>query len=192
MLKDGDALIIVDVQRDFLPGGALAVPEGNAVVPLLARCAAACSRSGVPVVASRDWHPVDHCSFRDFGGQWPVHCVAGTPGAELDPDLDLPDDTRIVDKASTPERDAYSAFEGTDLDEWLKAREVRQIYVGGLATDYCVLRTALDGLRLGYRVVLLADAIRAIDAADGQKAIETLVEQGAIVADTSQLLDVQQ
>lgn len=190
MLKDGGALIIVDVQRDFLPGGALAVPEGDAVVPLLARCADACARSGVPVVASRDWHPADHCSFRDFGGQWPVHCVAGTPGAELDSGLDLPDDTRIVDKASTPDRDAYSAFEGTDLDEWLKAREVRQIYVGGLATDYCVLRTALDGLRLGYRVVLLADAIRAIDPADGQKAIETLVEQGAVVADTSQILDV--
>lgn len=190
MLKDGGALIIVDVQRDFLPGGALAVPEGDAVVPLLARCADACSRSGVPVVASRDWHPADHCSFCDFGGQWPVHCVAGTPGAELDSGLDLPDDTRIVDKASTPDRDAYSAFEGTDLDEWLKAREVRQIYVGGLATDYCVLRTALDGLRLGYRVVLLADAIRAIDPADGQKAIETLVEQGAVVADTSQILDV--
>ena len=190
MLKDGGALIIVDVQRDFLPGGALAVPEGDAVVPLLAHCADACSRSGVPVVASRDWHPADHCSFRDFGGQWSVHCVAGTPGAELDSGLGLPDDTRIVDKASTPDRDAYSAFEGTDLDEWLKAREVRQIYVGGLATDYCVLRTALDGLRLGYRVVLLADAIRAIDPADGQKAIETLVEQGAVVADTSQILDV--
>ena len=189
MLKDGDALIVVDVQHDFLPGGALAVPEGDAVVPLLARCADACLRSGVPVVASRDWHPADHCSFRGFGGQWPPHCVAGTLGAELDPGLELPADTKIVDKARTADRDAYSAFEGTDLDEWLKAREVRRLYVGGLATDYCVLRTALDGLRLGYAVVLLADAIRAIDPAGGTAAIETLREQGAIIADTSRVFD---
>ena len=189
MLTERDALIIVDVQNDFLPGGALAVPDGDAVVPLLARCAEVCARTGVHVVASRDWHPADHCSFREFGGQWPPHCIAGTHGAELDPGLDLPADTRIVDKARTPERDAYSAFEGTDLDEWLKTREVGQLYVGGLATDYCVLRTALDGLRLGNADVLLADAIRAIDPDDGNAAIDTLRKQGATISDTSQILD---
>lgn len=184
-----DALLIVDVQRDFLPGGALAVPDGDAVVPPLAACAQEFARRGLPVVASRDWHPQEHCSFRQQGGPWPPHCVAGTPGAELDPGLRLPDAARVLDKATTAEKDAYSAFDGTDLADWLAERGVKRLFVGGLATDYCVLQSALDARRLGYDVVLLTDAVRAIDPADGEQAVETLRAEGAETRDTSAVLN---
>ena len=117
MISANEALLIVDVQLDFLPGGALAVPDGDSVIPVLAACAKAFSSRDLTVIASRDWHPPDHCSFEQQGGPWPPHCVAGTPGAELHQDLDLPPDAIIVDKATTREKDCYSAFEGTDLDD---------------------------------------------------------------------------
>lgn len=187
MPEQSDALLIVDVQADFLPGGALAVPAGDEVVPILARAAALFSRAGLPVVASRDWHPANHCSFRDRGGPWPPHCIAGTPGAELDPGLDLGDDVLVVDKATTTDRDAYSAFEGTGLARSLADRGVRHIYVGGLATEYCVLNTARDALANGFRVTLLSDAIRAIDEADGGRAIDELRSLGATIAGSASL-----
>jgi len=180
-LVETDALLIVDVQRDFLPGGALAVPHGDEVVPVLAELAGIFSAASLPVVASRDWHPPDHCSFAEQGGPWPPHCVAGTPGAELDAALSLPAATRIVDKAVATDTDAYSAFEGTDLADWLRQQGVRRVFVGGLATEYCVLNTAADALRNGYQVVLLEDAIRAIDDTDGQRAIDSLRDMNATV-----------
>jgi nicotinamidase/pyrazinamidase len=189
MIKDTDALIVVDVQRDFLPGGALAVPEGDEVIPVLARCVATFSEEGRPVFASRDWHPRDHCSFKEYGGPWPPHCVADSPGAEIDPALGLPEDTTIVDKATLPEQDTYSAFEGTDFDSQLKDLHVKRLFVGGLATDYCVLNTALDALKHGYEVVLMTDAVRAIDEADGERAIEQLRSEHADIADSSAVLD---
>jgi nicotinamidase/pyrazinamidase len=188
MLDRNDALLITDVQRDFLPGGALAVPGGDEVVPVLSRLAAEFAARKLPIVASRDWHPVAHCSFSAQGGPWPAHCVAGTDGAAIDPGLRLPDDTRIVDKATSAGKDAYSAFEETDLDDWLRERGVTRLVLGGLATEYCVVNTARDALQLGYDVILLADAIRAIDAADGQKAIDELRSLGAVIERSDDIL----
>lgn len=188
MAKD-DALLAVDVQRDFEPGGALAVPNGDEVAAVLAGCIDEFNRRNLPVVASRDWHPQDHCSFQAQGGPWPPHCVANTPGAELDPALRLPTDAKIVDKAQNADRDAYSAFEGSELHAWLGEKGVQRLFIGGLATEYCVLNTANDALRHGYKVVLLEDAIRAIDPAAGQNAIEDLRSRGAFICQSRDLFD---
>jgi len=189
MLTATDALLIVDVQRDFLPGGALAVPAGDEVVAPLAALCRLFAAARLPVVASRDWHPADHCSFRDAGGPWPRHCVAGSPGAELDPGLDLPAGARIVDKATTADKEAYSAFDGTDLACWLSARDVRRLFVGGLATEYCVLNTAADALSSGFEVQLVGDAIRAIDPLAGERAIRSLCDMKAAVTLSAALTD---
>lgn len=185
----GDALVVVDVQNDFLPGGSLAVPRGDEVVPPLNRCLSLFSQKSLPVYASRDWHPPDHCSFRAQGGPWPPHCMADTYGAEFASNLDLPADAVIISKADTPEKDAYSAFEGTDLGLCLKAVDVRRLFVGGLATDYCVLNTVKDALALGYGVVLLADAVRAVEVTpgDGEKAMMEMRTLGAHIARSTDL-----
>lgn len=182
--RPGDALLLVDVQADFLPGGSLAVPRGDEVVPVLNRYIALFRQAGLPVVATRDWHPPDHCSFRARGGPWPPHCVAGSPGAGFAPLLALPRDALIVSKATTADREAYSGFEGTGLDDSLRGAGVERLLVGGLATDYCVLHTVRDALRLGYRTVLLTDAIRAVDAGpgDGERALAGMLEAGALPA----------
>jgi len=176
------ALILVDVQRDFLPGGALGVPDGDAVVPVLNRYIEAFAHQQRPIFATRDWHPADHCSFAAQGGPWPPHCIAGSAGAGFADALHLPPETIIVSKADTPEADAYSGFEGTTLDSALKQRGIRQVHIGGLATDYCVLNTVLDALKLGYRVHLLTDAIRAVDVepGDGEHAITRMQAAGAM------------
>ncbi|MCC4117775.1 isochorismatase family protein [Aromatoleum toluclasticum] len=180
-LQPGDALLIVDVQNDFLPGGSLAVRQGDDVVAPLNALIARCTQLRLPVVATRDWHPTDHCSFRERGGPWPPHCVAGTPGAAFAPPLALPGSATIVSKAVTPDLDAYSGFGGTDLHDRLQAAGVRRLLVGGLATDYCVLNTVRDGLANGYEVILLTDAIRAVDVTpgDGQRAIDEMTRLGA-------------
>ena len=181
-MKQGDALIVVDVQHDFLPGGALAVEHGDEVVPVLNGYIERFERVGLPVVATRDWHPVHHCSFEAEGGTWPPHCVAETPGAAIDSGLTLPDDAHIVDKGTAADREAYSGFEGTDLTEWLREQGVRRVFVGGLATDYCVLNTVKDARAAGLDVVLLLDATRAVDArpGDGDRAVEEMVSLGAV------------
>ncbi len=190
-LKPGDALVIVDVQNDFLPGGALPVPQGDEVVPVLNEYIHRFRQAGLPIVATRDWHPPDHCSFRDRGGPWPAHCVQGTPGAEFAPGLELPDDALVVSKATEPDQEAYSGFQGTDLDARLRAMGVRRLFVGGLATDYCVKQTVLDALRLGYQVYLLTDAIRAVDVhpGDGEAAIDEMRRAGALPLTLSDLAE---
>jgi nicotinamidase/pyrazinamidase len=177
-----EALLIVDVQRDFLPGGNLAVPEGDAVVPILNRYIGLAQRKGLPVIASRDWHPGKHCSFRDQGGIWPEHCVRETPGAAFAPGLALPAGTEVVSKATREEADAYSAFDGTDLADQLRARGIERLLIGGLATDYCVLNTVLDALKSGFEVLLLEDAIRAVDVkpGDGARAKDEMRRAGAV------------
>jgi nicotinamidase/pyrazinamidase len=177
-----DALLIVDVQRDFLPGGSLAVAAGDEVVPVLNRYIELARVRNLPVFASRDWHPRDHCSFRAQGGPWPAHCVAGTPGAEFPPVLELPHDAIVVDKAAGAGADAYSTFEGTGLAARLRKMEVTRLLVGGLATDYCVLSTVRDARKAGLEVLLLADAIRAVNAkpGDGERAEREMREAGAI------------
>lgn len=179
--EPGDALLIVDVQNDFLPGGSLAVAGGDAIVPVLNRYVHAFAARGLPVFATRDWHPRGHCSFHEAGGPWPPHCVAGTWGAQFAPGLALPADAVVISKATTPQHDAYSGFEGTDLHVRLAAVGVRRLFVGGLATDYCVLNTVRDALRLGYAVMLLNDAIRAVNVHpdDGRRAEAEMESLGA-------------
>jgi len=171
----GDALLIVDVQNDFLPGGSLAVPQGYDVVPALNHYSSAFRTRHLPIFASRDWHPSNHCSFTEQGGPWPPHCVAETDGAQFASGLDL-SEAVIISKATEPESDAYSAFENTDLDQRLKKVGVKRLFVGGLTTDYCVLNSVRDLVRLKYSVVLLKDAIRAVNVqpGDGPKAIEEM------------------
>lgn len=177
----GDALILVDVQNDFLPGGALAVPEGDQVVAPLTRLAARFAELGLPVFATRDWHPAHHCSFAPQGGPWPPHCVAATDGAAFAPDLRLPDSSVVISKATETTRDAYSGFQGTTLAVQLAQLGVRRVFVGGLATDYCVLNTVRDALAAGLEVVVLTDAIRAVDVnpGDGDRALAEMIAAGA-------------
>jgi nicotinamidase/pyrazinamidase len=177
-----DALLIVDVQRDFLPGGALAVPAGDAVVPALNRYIALATSAGAPVYASRDWHPHGHVSFHARGGPWPIHCVAESEGAAFASALELPPDATVVSKATSTEIDAYSAFAGTDLASALRARGVTRLWIGGLATDYCVLNTVLDARREQFAVLFLEDASRPVEvqAGDGAKAVARMREAGAI------------
>lgn len=169
-LQSGDVLIAVDVQNDFLPGGSLAVPDGDAVVPALNRYLAAFAARALPVFATRDWHPADHCSFKLEGGIWPPHCIAATRGAEFAPGLALPPHAVVISKASTPAADAYSGFGGTDLAPRLRAAGAARLFVGGLATDYCVLNTVKDALAAGFAVLLLDDAVRAVEVKPGDGA----------------------
>jgi len=181
-----DALVIVDVQNDFCPGGSLAVPEGDRVVPVLNRYAARFAALNAPVFASRDWHPARTKHFKAYGGIWPPHCVQGTLGAEFHKDLQLPPSAEIVSKGMDPDEDAYSCFQaktpdGTDFATVLRHRGIRRLFVGGLATDYCVKATALDALGAGFEVVILEDGVRAVDLApsDGAKALEEMGAAGA-------------
>jgi nicotinamidase/pyrazinamidase len=181
-LHPGDALLIVDVQRDFLPGGSLAVPAGDAVIEPLNRYIAEFRQHGFPVIATRDWHPPDHCSFAAQGGIWPSHCVAGTAGATFAETLQLPPLGEVVSKGTDSAREAYSGFEGTELHANLNANRIHRLFIGGLATDYCVLKTVKDALRLGYHVLLLEDAVRAVNIQphDGAQALQEMRRLGAV------------
>uniref|UniRef100_A0A7V3KPA3 nicotinamidase n=1 Tax=candidate division WOR-3 bacterium TaxID=2052148 RepID=A0A7V3KPA3_UNCW3 len=181
-LREKDALIVVDLQNDFCPGGALAVPEGDKIVPVLNAYIERFSNSKSIIVATRDWHPENHISFAEQGGIWPKHCVQNTKGAEFHPDLRLPSDSIIVSKATEPDKEAYSGFDGTNLDKLLKGKGVTRLFVGGLATDYCVRATVLDALRLGFCVFLLLDAIKGVNVQpeDSERAIVEMLEKGAI------------
>ena len=184
-MQPGDALVLVDVQNDFLPGGSLAVPGGDQIIAPIKRWLAEFNQAGLPAFATRDWHPFNHCSFRAQGGLWPPHCVAGSEGAQFASDLGLTHDPRvtIISKGTTAEADAYSGFEGTDLHARLRSAGVRRLFVGGLATDYCVLNTVLDARRLGYEVTLLERAIRPVEvhAGDGARATAAMIDAGAIL-----------
>jgi nicotinamidase/pyrazinamidase len=188
-LRSGDTLLLVDLQRDFLPGGSLPVPFGEEALAGARVALAAFVEAGLPVAASRDWHPADHCSFTARGGPWPAHAVAGTVGADFGPGLELPGAACIVSKATQASREAYSGFDGTDLARQLDAVGTRRLFVAGLATDWCVRATVLDALAFGYEVVLLGDAIAAVDAhpGDGARALAEMVQAGARLAETGEL-----
>ncbi len=185
----GDALVMVDVQNDFLPGGALAVPEGDQVIAPLNRAIFIFTEKGLPLFASRDWHPSNHCSFRENGGPWPAHCVAGTPGAGFAAALDIPCQTVIVSKGCAADRDAYSAFDATGLAGQLAAAGVRRLFIGGLATDYCVRATALDAIKAGFAAVVLTDCCRAVEVnpGDGEKSLDEMAAAGAGLAESREL-----
>lgn len=182
-LQDGDALIIVDVQNDFLPGGTLAVKNGDEVVPTLNEYIDLFLTKGLPIIATRDWHPVNHCSFQAQGGTWPPHCIANTHGAQFAAGLRLPPDVTVISKAAAPDRDAYSGFQGTELEAVLRSYGIRRVFVGGLATDYCVLNTVKNALENRYRTYVLSDAIRAVDTHpdDGSKAEREMIAKGAVM-----------
>jgi nicotinamidase/pyrazinamidase len=176
------ALIVVDVQNDFCPGGSLAVERGDEVVAPLNRLIEEFLERGEPVYKSRDWHPPTTKHFADYGGTWPVHCVQNTRGAEFHKDLIDDPRVRVVSKGEGVE-DSYSAFDGTSLAEDLRRRGVREVWVGGLATDYCVKNTVLDALRQGFRVRAVSDAMRAVNLrpGDGEIALEEMRAAGAEV-----------
>jgi nicotinamidase/pyrazinamidase len=175
------ALLIVDVQNDFCPGGALAVPDGDRVVPVLNRYIRIFQAKQAPIVATRDWHPDNHSSFKPFGGIWPPHCIRNSPGAEFHPGLKLSKAAMIISKGTDPNIEAYSGFQHTTLGEWLSVHEVETVCVGGLATDYCVKSTVLDALKAGFKTVYLADASRGVNvkAGDSERAEEEMRKAGA-------------
>jgi nicotinamidase/pyrazinamidase len=193
-----DALLVVDFQNDFTPGGALPVEHGDEIASAINAVA---DRFGF-VVATRDWHPPDHGSFErveidpakweglDPPGIWPVHCVAGTEGAQLHPSLDRSKVDQVVDKAQDRYTQGYSAFHGGDLAEVLRKRGVDHVYVAGLATDYCVKNTVLDAVREGFQVTVVEDAIRGIDVqpGDSERAIEEMRRAGAELTSSDELL----
>jgi nicotinamidase/pyrazinamidase len=188
MPRTNAALLVVDVQNDFCPGGALAVPGGDRVVPVLNRCLAEASRHGVRVYASRDWHPAVSDHFAASGGPWPPHCVQHTAGAAFHPDLELPSSTVVITKGDDPHAHGYSAFEGhTDqgrsLLEDVQTHGIEELYIGGLATDYCVRESVLAARRAGLRIVVLRDAVAGIDVQPGDvdRAFDVMCAAGAHV-----------
>lgn len=174
------ALLVVDVQNDFCPGGALPVPGGDEVVPVLNRYIELFVKTGLPVFATRDWHPQKTRHFALYGGTWPVHCVQDTPGAAFHPDLQLPTDVTIVSKGMDPNEDCYSCFEGfvqvgTLFLDLLRRTGIQELFIGGLATDYCVKFTALDARKHGVEIRVLSDAIRGVDLKPGD--VETALRE---------------
>lgn len=181
-----DALVVVDVQNDFCPGGSLAVSDGDRVVPVLNGCAERFWAAGAPIYASRDWHPARTRHFKEYGGAWPPHCVQGTWGAAFHGDLRLPSEAEVISKGMDPEEDAYSCFQavdarGTRFSDALRARGASRLWVGGLATDYCVRATVLDARKEGFEVLVLEDAIKGVDITpgDSEKAVEEMKAAGA-------------
>ena len=176
---DTDALMAIDVQNDFCPGGALPVPQGGQVVPALNQWLAV---KGLLAVATRDWHPTNHSSFKRHGGPWPDHCVQGSPGAELHPDLDTDAIDVVISTGTAPEADGYSGFDNPELLEVLQRQAVKRLWMGGLATEYCVKATVLAGRRNGFEVFVMEDAIRGIEAAPGdcEKARKEMEDAGAV------------
>jgi nicotinamidase/pyrazinamidase len=173
-------LVVVDVQKDFCPGGALAVRGGDQVVPKLNEYIKMFNEAKAPIILTRDWHPPDHSSFKSQGGPWPPHCVQNTEGAKFHPDLLVPTTGEIVSKADKRD-EAYSFFQGTDLAQMLRQRGIKRLLVGGLATDYCVKETILDGLKYGFEVYYLEDASRGVNVnpGDSDKALSEMMHGGA-------------
>ena len=180
-ITNSDALLITDIQKDFLPGGALPVAGGDEIIPVLNAYTKRFEDAKAHVFASRDWHPPNHISFKAQGGPWPPHCVQNTDGAKFSPDLKLPDRTVVISKATNPEHETYSVFDGTSFAHELKMCEAKRLFVGGLATDYCVVNTVLDARKLGYETVVLTDATLGINVEPGDvdRAIEAMLKAGA-------------
>ena len=188
-LRAGDAVLLVDPQNDFCPGGSLPVPDGDKVMPVLNEWAAAAERANLPIFVSRDWHPPRTTHFKELGGVWPPHCIQGTRGAEFHPNLQVPESAVIVSKGMGESEDAYSAFQARDdaersLTTLLREKNVTHLYVMGLATDYCVKASALGALDNGFKVTVVAEGMRAVNLqpTDGDAAIEAMQSAGATIA----------
>jgi nicotinamidase/pyrazinamidase len=189
MASSRSAFLIVDVQNDFCPGGALPAPGGDRILPALNRYVAQAVEHDMPIFASRDWHPPVTTHFKAYGGLWPPHCVQGTPGADFHPHLELPSGTIVITKGDVSDREGYSSFDGRTADgqslaDALRARGIENVFIAGLTTEYCVKTTAIDALHEGFRVRVLADAISGIEAkpGDSERALAEVVAAGAQVA----------
>jgi len=184
------ALLVVDVQVDFCPGGALAVKNGDEVVPALNRVIEIFERQSLPIFFTRDWHPADHISFRSRGGIWPSHCIQETQGAKFHPDLRIPAAAVVISKGTSRNAEAYSGFQGTDLDGRLRNLGVEEIFLGGLTTDYCVRESSLDARKAGFLVTVMEDCIRAVDVrpGDGDRAIADMRRAGAKLATSEEIV----
>jgi len=194
VVQRGDALSVTDVQYDFLPGGSLAVPDGDQVVPPLNRAIEVFRKKGLPIFFTRDWHPPDHSSFNDQGGAWPPHCVRKTGGAKFYAGLSIPEGAVIISKAVTKDSEQYSTLYGKDRkgkteNALMEEQGVNRIFIGGLATEHGVLHTARDALEEGFEVYILTDGIRAVNVNpdDGEKALKEMVEKGARLITTDML-----
>ena len=194
-MSAGAALLVVDVQNDFCPGGALAVPGGDRVVPVLNQVITTFAARGLPIYTSRDWHPPDTRHFRALGGPWPPHCVVGSAGAAFHPDLDLSPAVLVITKGVDRNDNGYSAFEGRTPDggslvDDLRRRAVTHLYVGGLATDYCVKHSVLDARKAGFEVTVIEDAIAAVEVhpGDAAAAVDLMIAAGARLAPASRVL----
>lgn len=172
---------MVDVQNDFCPGGSLAVKDGDAVVAPLNKIISKFVEAHLPVFITRDWHPADHCSFKAQGGIWPPHCVAGTHGAEFHPGLHIPEGAVVISKGTKRDKEAYSAFQGTDLMERLKSLGIDEVIIGGLTTEYCVRESTHDAISSGINVRVMGDCIRGVEVhrGDSKRAIEDIARAGA-------------
>jgi len=181
-LTTHDALLVADIQNDFLPGGALGIRGGDDIVPVLLNYIDRFHSKELPIFLTRDWHPPNHCSFRSQGGPWPPHCIAGSPGSLPPRAFETPLSAVIIYKAIDADREAYSAFQDTALGRHLKAIGVQRLFIGGLATDYCVLNTVKDARAAGYEVCLLMDGIKAVNLQpdDGPKAEQEMIRLGAV------------
>jgi nicotinamidase/pyrazinamidase len=178
-LQEGDCLLIIDVQNDFCPGGALPVEEGDKLVPVLNQWINAARKKNILIYAARDWHPIRHVSFKTEGGEWPPHCIGDTEGAAFHVDLQLPDDVMKVTKGVRFDKDQYSAFDQTGLGAQLSRDGVKRVWVGGLALDVCVLATVLDAIKEGFQVNVILAATRPITAKGGKAAVDKMKKAGA-------------
>jgi nicotinamidase/pyrazinamidase len=184
------ALIVVDIQRDFCPGGALPVTDGDKIIPAVNELVHVFEKAGLPVFFTRDWHPRNHVSFKAYGGPWPPHCIQNTPGASFHPSLAIPSEAKVIDKGTLQAEDAYSGFQGTDLAHKLRDLHVKQIYVAGLATDYCVKNTVLDGAAKGFETYVITDCVKGVNVkrTDSANALGTMLSQGAVQTTSGRLL----
>ncbi|MCX7758799.1 MAG: nicotinamidase [bacterium] len=175
------ALVVIDMQNDFLPGGSLEIPNSDTIIPVVNEYIKFFEGMGLTVVYTRDWHPENHISFRENGGRWPKHCVQNTRGSEFHPHVYLPKNYLVISKAFYPDLEAYSGFQDTELNQKLQEMGVKNLFVCGVATDYCVLNTVLDAINLGYKVFLLIDAVKGVDLNpnDSEDAVKKMVSAGA-------------
>jgi nicotinamidase/pyrazinamidase len=179
--QKGDCLLIVDVQVDFCPGGRLAIAQADQVVPVINQWVRAAAAAGVPIYASRDWHPVRHVSFKERGGKWPPHCIQDTHGARFHPDLEMPESTLVITKGVRLDHDQNSVFDETGLNAQLAHDGVHRLWVAGLALDVCVLSTVQDALRSGYAVTVIESATRPVTLDGGRQAIDLMLKAGALM-----------
>lgn len=180
-IQKGDGLIVVDVQWDFCPGGHLPVPEGHRVVAVINEWIRVALDRGIPVYASRDWHPRGHISFKERGGLWPPHCIQDKSGSQFHPELIHDDRMVVVTKGTRFDRDQNSAFDETGLQRQLEYDGVRRLFVGGLALDVCVLATVIDAVQNGFDTYLIKDATRPVDEENGRRALEQMIKRGVTV-----------